>query len=368
MKGVVTKVTAGEADAGIVYVTDVQRGRRQAPRRSTSRDINVVAKYPIAAVKTSTNADVDQAFIDFVLGADGQAILAKYGFLRAVTVTASAAGRSPRHRRVGRERLARPGPRPGDRRHRLLRAAVHRPAVEGAVGRRLVDPHAPTARSRRCGCRSSARCGRRSLAVAVRRAAGLAAGPGRVPGPGRWCGRCARCRWCCRRSSAASRCSTRSAAAASSASTSTVVRHHAAVHDRGRDRRRRRSWPCRSWSSPSRRRSASSTPATRRPPARSARSRWYVFRRVTLPAIRPGARRRRRAGLGPGARRVRRHDHLRRQLPGPHPDHAARHLPRQRDRPGRGDRAEPRAHRRVVRACSSPCATGSSAAADRLRA
>ena len=31
-------------------------------------------------MKASTNPDVDQAFIDFLLGADGQAILAKYGF------------------------------------------------------------------------------------------------------------------------------------------------------------------------------------------------------------------------------------------------------------------------------------------------
>ncbi len=81
VKGVVTKVTAGEADAGIVYVTDVKAAGDSAELVAIPSDINVVAKYPIATVKASTNAEVDQAFIDFVLGPDGQKILADYGFM-----------------------------------------------------------------------------------------------------------------------------------------------------------------------------------------------------------------------------------------------------------------------------------------------
>jgi molybdate transport system substrate-binding protein len=80
VKGVVTKVTAGEADAGIVYTTDVTAAGTKAAGVDIPEDINVVATYPIATVKTSTNQDVDQAFIDFLLGDDGQAIMAKYGF------------------------------------------------------------------------------------------------------------------------------------------------------------------------------------------------------------------------------------------------------------------------------------------------
>jgi molybdate transport system substrate-binding protein len=80
VKGVVTKVTAGEADAGIVYVTDVTAAGSKAEGVDIPADVNVVAKYPIASVKTSTKAEVDQAFIDFLLGPDGQAIMAKYGF------------------------------------------------------------------------------------------------------------------------------------------------------------------------------------------------------------------------------------------------------------------------------------------------
>jgi molybdate transport system substrate-binding protein len=80
VKGVVTKVTAGEADAGIVYVTDVTAAGSKAEGVDIPADINVVAQYPIASVKTSKNPEVDHAFIDFLLGPDGQAIMAKYGF------------------------------------------------------------------------------------------------------------------------------------------------------------------------------------------------------------------------------------------------------------------------------------------------
>ena len=81
MKGVVTKVTAGEADAGIVYITDVIAAGDEAEAVAIPKDINVVAEYPIASVKTSKNMPTDAAFIDFVLSAPGQSILAKYGFM-----------------------------------------------------------------------------------------------------------------------------------------------------------------------------------------------------------------------------------------------------------------------------------------------
>jgi molybdate transport system substrate-binding protein len=78
--GVVTKVTSGEADAGIVYVTDVQAVSDKADMVAIPADINVVAKYPIASVKASKNQATDQAFIDFVMSDAGQAILKQHGF------------------------------------------------------------------------------------------------------------------------------------------------------------------------------------------------------------------------------------------------------------------------------------------------
>lgn len=81
VKGVVTKVTAGEADAGIVFVTDVKAAGGSAEGVEIPADVNVISNYPIAVTKEATNAEVAQAFIDFVATDAGQAILAKYGFL-----------------------------------------------------------------------------------------------------------------------------------------------------------------------------------------------------------------------------------------------------------------------------------------------
>jgi molybdate transport system substrate-binding protein len=79
---VVAKITAGEADAGIVYVSDVTSAvAPQVASVAIPDDVNVIATYPIAAVSTSTNADVAQAFVTYVTGSEGQASLADFGFL-----------------------------------------------------------------------------------------------------------------------------------------------------------------------------------------------------------------------------------------------------------------------------------------------
>ena len=80
MHGIVTKVTAGEADAGIVYATDVIAAGDDAEGVEIPADINVVAEYPIAAVDRGCQPGRRAAFIDFVLGDEGQTILAEYGF------------------------------------------------------------------------------------------------------------------------------------------------------------------------------------------------------------------------------------------------------------------------------------------------
>jgi molybdate transport system substrate-binding protein len=80
VKGVVTKVTTGEADAGIVYATDVKAAGDKATGVDIPAAVNVVAKYPIASTKSSTHQDIDAAFIAFVTSPEGQAILATSGF------------------------------------------------------------------------------------------------------------------------------------------------------------------------------------------------------------------------------------------------------------------------------------------------
>jgi molybdate transport system substrate-binding protein len=80
VRAVVSKVTLGEADAGIVYVTDVINAGDQAEGVSIPADINVVAEYPIAVTRQAPNASAAQAFVDFVISDEGQSILESYGF------------------------------------------------------------------------------------------------------------------------------------------------------------------------------------------------------------------------------------------------------------------------------------------------
>ncbi|HEY7628378.1 MAG TPA: molybdate ABC transporter substrate-binding protein [Ilumatobacteraceae bacterium] len=80
VKGIVTKITAGEADAGIVYKTDVTAAGDTADGVDIPADINVTATYPLVATKQAPNPTGAQAFVAFVLSEQGQKILASYGF------------------------------------------------------------------------------------------------------------------------------------------------------------------------------------------------------------------------------------------------------------------------------------------------
>jgi molybdate transport system substrate-binding protein len=82
VKQVASKVQLGEADAGIIYSTDVTLALRSAVRViEIPAEYNIIATYPIAAVKDARNETGAQAFIAYVLSAAGQAILARHGFL-----------------------------------------------------------------------------------------------------------------------------------------------------------------------------------------------------------------------------------------------------------------------------------------------
>ena len=81
VKAVVTKVSLGEADAGIVYVTDVTAGGDKVEGVDIPDDQNVTATYPIATVKASRDQEGASAFMDLVLSAEGQQVLKQYGFL-----------------------------------------------------------------------------------------------------------------------------------------------------------------------------------------------------------------------------------------------------------------------------------------------
>ena len=80
VKGVVSKVTLGEADAGIVYSTDVQAAGAQAEGVTIPPGQNVVATYPIATLRSPQNPAVAAAFVTFVRSDEGKAVLAGAGF------------------------------------------------------------------------------------------------------------------------------------------------------------------------------------------------------------------------------------------------------------------------------------------------
>ncbi|CAG0978530.1 Molybdate-binding protein ModA [Gammaproteobacteria bacterium] len=84
VKQVVAKVQLGEADAGIVYTSDVTP---QVADKLITLDIpdqyNVLATYPIAVLKAAPNADLAQVFMAYVLSTEGQAVLQKWGFIPA---------------------------------------------------------------------------------------------------------------------------------------------------------------------------------------------------------------------------------------------------------------------------------------------
>lgn len=82
VKAVLSKVSLGEADAGIVYSTDATSiSDGSIGTLAIPDELNTIAIYPIAITKTSANPTLAQAFADFVLVSEGQQILARYGFL-----------------------------------------------------------------------------------------------------------------------------------------------------------------------------------------------------------------------------------------------------------------------------------------------
>ncbi|MFC4137970.1 MULTISPECIES: molybdate ABC transporter substrate-binding protein [unclassified Microbacterium] len=77
---VLTKVASGEADAGLVYVTDVEAAGDAVtgiPIDGADAATNV---YPIAALKDAPNADAAAAFVAFVTSPEGRAVLEEFGF------------------------------------------------------------------------------------------------------------------------------------------------------------------------------------------------------------------------------------------------------------------------------------------------
>ena len=81
-KAVVAKVQLGEADAGIVYQSDVTPAVRDKVRvLDIPGPYNVAARYPIAVLRSARNPAAAHRFVDLVLSDEGQRVLREHGFV-----------------------------------------------------------------------------------------------------------------------------------------------------------------------------------------------------------------------------------------------------------------------------------------------
>ncbi|MGH3452849.1 MAG: molybdate ABC transporter substrate-binding protein [Nocardioidaceae bacterium] len=80
VSSVLTKVTSGEVDAGLVYVTDAQAAGDDVQTVEIPRSGEVINDYPIAVLADRENFDAAQHWVDLVLSQGGQDVLADYGF------------------------------------------------------------------------------------------------------------------------------------------------------------------------------------------------------------------------------------------------------------------------------------------------
>jgi molybdate transport system substrate-binding protein len=79
---VLAKVSSGEADAGLVYVTDVKGAGSSVEGVTFPESSTIVNTYPIVALKDSKNSGLAQDFVDLVTGDTGQSVLEEAGFAK----------------------------------------------------------------------------------------------------------------------------------------------------------------------------------------------------------------------------------------------------------------------------------------------
>jgi molybdate transport system substrate-binding protein len=80
VKATLAAVTDGDAEAAIVYVTDAQAAGSSVATVEIATAQNAVTRYPIAVIEGTSSAALAEAFMAYVLGPDGQAVLEEAGF------------------------------------------------------------------------------------------------------------------------------------------------------------------------------------------------------------------------------------------------------------------------------------------------
>jgi molybdate transport system substrate-binding protein len=92
VRQVLAKVKLGEADAGIVYRTDVASAGAGVTALAIPGELNVVAEYPVAVLKAAPHPKLAEAWVELMTSPTGQRVFSDFGFLPATT---SSAGRAP---------------------------------------------------------------------------------------------------------------------------------------------------------------------------------------------------------------------------------------------------------------------------------
>lgn len=82
VKAALQKVASDEVDAALVYKTDVVAAGDKVEGITFPESAQAVNEYPIATLKESGNAATAQAFVDYVLAPEGQAVLTTAGFAK----------------------------------------------------------------------------------------------------------------------------------------------------------------------------------------------------------------------------------------------------------------------------------------------
>jgi molybdate transport system substrate-binding protein len=80
VKSVLTQVELGNVDAGVVYVTDVKAAGSKVKGVTIPANVNASTQYPIAAITSSKEMSIAQAFVAYVLSPTGQSVLSAAGF------------------------------------------------------------------------------------------------------------------------------------------------------------------------------------------------------------------------------------------------------------------------------------------------
>jgi molybdate transport system substrate-binding protein len=82
VRSVLSKVVLNECDAGIVYTTDAASDTARRLTTITIPDsLNVIAEYPVAAIKDSDQKDIAEEFVRYLCSKEGQSILRNFGFI-----------------------------------------------------------------------------------------------------------------------------------------------------------------------------------------------------------------------------------------------------------------------------------------------